>query len=216
LNQQRSARLLRFASGGGPVRRWGGVAAVATLFLLAPAAAEAACGGVKQEQPRRDRNLGRAPLAIGASDMLLALDDLAEAGFRANARGCRQYPEALALLKDRRRRDKLPGLVLIHLGGNGTVTKAYIRKALDIVGKKRILVLSTSYTAGGAINRGVEVVREAAHDSKRIRLLDWVKHSKGHPGWFQPDHLHLTFDGAEAMARLFDDVFKWLPNPNSG
>lgn len=191
------------------------LAVAAALAAGLPAAAGAACGGVEQEQPRTDRNLGRAPLAIGASDMLLALDDLAKAGFRANARGCRQYPEALALLRDLRRKDKLPRLVLIHLGGNGTVTKGYIREALDIVGKKRILALSTSFTSGGAINHGVEVVREEAHDSKRIRLLDWVKYSNGHPGWFQPDHLHLTFDGAAAMARLFDDVFKWLPNPNT-
>ena len=196
------------------MRRSFGIAALASLALFVPGVAHAACGGVEQEQPHRDRNLGRAPLALGASDMLLALDDLADAGFRANARGCRQYPEALALLRKLKHQDKLPRLVLIHLGGNGTVTKDNIRDALDIVGKKRILALSTSFTAGGAINHGVEVVREMAHESKRIRLLDWVKFSQGHSAWFQPDDLHLTYTGAAAMADLFEGVFKWLPNPN--
>jgi hypothetical protein len=62
-------------------------------------------------------------------------------------------------------------------------------------------------------NHDIELIREEAHEHKRIRLLDWVKFSAGHSAWFQPDALHLTYDGAEAMARLFADVFKWLPNP---
>ena len=45
-------------------------------------------------------------------------------------------------------------------------------------------------------------------------MLDWVRFSNGHPAWFQPDGLHLTFDGAAALARLLDDVFKYLPDPH--
>ena len=189
-------------------------AGACALVALVPASAGAACGGVAQERPHVDANLGRAPLAVGDSAMLLALNDLADVGFRANARGCRQYPEALALLRKLRREDKLPSLIVIALGSNGPVSKANIHDALGIVGKKRTLVLATPWETGGIAGHDAKLVRSEAHKHKRIRLLDWVQFSRGHPGWFQPDRLHLTFAGAAALARLFDDVFRWLPDPH--
>ena len=189
-------------------------AAVAAILAIAAPAAQAACGGVEQEKPRTDANLGKAPLAIGDSAMLLALRDLAEVGFRANARGCRQYPEALALLRKLEKQGKLPGLVVIALGSNGPISKENIHDALHILGKDRILVLSTPLETGGISGSDAALVRKEAHKHNRIRMLDWVRFSNGHPAWFQPDGLHLTFDGAAAMARLFKQVFRYLPDPN--
>lgn len=186
---------------------------LAALVAAVPAAASAACGGVEQEKPRKDVGLGRAPIAIGDSPMLLALTDLAQEGYRANARGCRQYPEGLALMRDLRRKDKLPRLVVVALGSNGSITKDNIHDALKIVGKKRILALVTPRETGGGAGHDATLVRQEAHKHKRIRLLDWVRFSAGHPGWFQPDGLHLTFSGAAALARLFDDLLKLLPPP---
>jgi hypothetical protein len=144
---------------------------------------------------------------------VLALTDLAQEGYRANARGCRQYPEGLALMRDLRRKDKLPRLVVVALGSNGSITKDNIHDALHIVGKKRVLALVTPRETGGGAGHDASLVRREAHRHKRIRLLDWVKFSAGHPGWFQPDGLHLTFAGAAAMARLFDDLLKLLAPP---
>jgi lysophospholipase L1-like esterase len=190
------------------------VATVALVTLLAGAAsASGACGGVEQEKPRKDVGLGRAPLVIGDSPLLLALPNLAAEGYRANARGCRQYPEGLALLRELRRRDKLPRLVVIALGSNGSISKEDIHDALHIVGKKRILGLATPRELGGGAGHDAALVRREAHKHKRVRLLDWVRFSSGHAGWFQPDGLHLTFSGAAALARLFDDLLKLLPPP---
>ena len=122
-------------------------------------AARRACGGVEQEKPRKNVGVGRAPIAVGDSPMLLALARLADSGYRANARGCRQYREGLALIRDLRRRDKLPRLVVIALGSNGTITKGNIHDALDIVGKKRTLGLVTPRETGGG----------AGHDAARPR-----------------------------------------------
>ena len=91
-------------------------AITAFVALLVADGAGAGCGGVQQENPKKNVNLGRAPIAIGDSPMLLALGDLADEGYRANARGCRQYPEGLALIRDLRSHDKLPRLVVIALG----------------------------------------------------------------------------------------------------
>jgi hypothetical protein len=194
------------------------VAAVALLAgALAPASAGAqgGCGSAAQEKPRKNVSRGRAPLAIGDSPMLLALPDLARVGYRANARGCRLYSEGLKLLRSLRKRDKLPKLVVIALGSNGSVTKGNIHDALDIVGKKRTLGLVTPRETGGHASQDAKVVRrEARKHRNRTVLLDWVKFAKGHSAWFQPDGLHLTFDGAAAMARLFKRALKVLPPRN--
>ena len=185
------------------------------LALAAPAA-HAACGGVEQEKPRKDVNLGRAPIAIGDSPMLLALPDLAQEGYKANARGCRQWAEGLALIRQLRNEDHLPKLVVVALGSNGTVTKGNIRDALDLVGKKRTLGLVTPRESGGGSSSDADVVRREARDHKnRTVLLDWVDFSAGHPAWFQPDGLHLTFDGAAAFARLLKKPLKRLPPPHN-
>jgi lysophospholipase L1-like esterase len=188
--------------------------ALLTVALIA-ATARASCGGVEQEDPHKNVSAGRAPIAIGDSPMLLALDPLADKGYRANARGCRQYPEGLALLRDLRDRDKLPRLVVIALGSNGVITKDNIHDALNIVGKKRMLGLVTPRESGGGAGADAGLVRaEARKHKNRTVLLDWVKYSSGHPAWFQADGLHLTFEGADAMARLLAQPLKHLPPPN--
>jgi lysophospholipase L1-like esterase len=193
-----------------------GALLLGALLSLSPAVAGASCGGVQQEKPHKNVSAGRAPIAVGDSPMLLALDPLADVGYRVNARGCRQYPEGLALLRDLRQRDKLPRLVVIALGSNGVITKGNIRDALDIVGKKRTLGLVTPREVGGGSSTDASVVRtEAAKHENRVELLDWVAYSAGHSSWFQPDGLHLTFDGAEAMARLFEKALKPLPPPHN-
>ena len=46
-------------------------------------------------------------------------------------------------------------------------------------------------------------MRKAANQHPtRIVLFDWVRSSRGHNGWFQPDHAHLSYTGAAAFARL--------------
>ena len=186
------------------------------LLALAVPAADAACGGPQQERPRKDVTLGRAPIAIGDSPMLLALEPLAKIGYLANARGCRQWPEGLALIRSLRNDDKLPRLVVVALGSNGSVTRANIHDALDLVGKKRTLGLVTPRESGGGSSNDADIVRSEARKHKnRTVLLDWVDFSAGHAGWFQADGLHLTFEGADAFARLLEKPLKRLPPPHN-
>ncbi len=202
-------------SAGVTTRRLAPLVALLVVIVAGAGAAWAACGTVQQVKPRKDANLGRAPIAIGDSPMLLALPDLANIGYRANARGCRQWPEGLALIRSLRRQGHLPKLVVVGLGSNGSVTKGDIRTALDLVGKKRTLGLITPRETGGVSGHDADVVRSQARKHKnRTVLLDWVKFSAGHSAWFQPDGLHLTFDGAAAMARLLKRPLKHLPPPH--
>lgn len=191
------------------------VLALVAVAALGAGIATAACGGVAQEKPRKDVNLGRAPIAIGDSPMLLALPNLAAEGYRANARGCRQWAEGLDVIRKLRHEDHLPRLVVVALGSNGEVTKGDIHDALDLVGKKRTLGLVTPRESGGGSGHDADVVRnEAGKHLNRIVLLDWVKYSSGHSSWFQPDGLHLTYDGADGMAELLKKPLKDLPSPH--
>ena len=202
-------------SAGDLGRRLAPLAAVLALALLGVGIARASCGGVAQVKPRKDVNLGRAPIAIGDSPMLLALPNLAAEGYRANARGCRQWPEGLGVIRELKRKDHLPRLVVVALGSNGSVTKGNIHEALDLLGKKRTLGLVTPRETGGGSSHDADVIRnEARRHSNRIVLLDWVQYSAGHASWFQPDGLHLTFDGADAFARLLKKPLADLPPPH--
>jgi hypothetical protein len=132
--------------------------------------------------------------------MLLALSKLADAGFDANAHGCRQFPEALALLNERKREGRLPHMVVIALGGDGEVTGQDIGLALGVLCCTRLLVLVTPRELGGGSNNNAVVEHEEYRRHKnRILLLDWVAYASGHGEWFQPDGLHLTTTGADAF-----------------
>ncbi len=147
--------------------------------------------------------------------MLLAMYDLTAAGFQVNAHGCRQFPEALALLRARKRVGTLPHMVVIALGADGAVTHADIGQALGLVCCQRLLVLVTPRELGGGSGSDAATVRqEVRRHPKRARLLDWVDFSRGHGGWFQPDGVHLTTAGALAFTGFLRHALPWAyPKP---
>ena len=174
--------------------------AAATLLLgSGPEVAIAACGGVKYAPPRRINQRHRPPLAIGDSTMLLAVKPLARAGFEANARGCRPVYEGLDLLAARKRQRRLPKVVLMHLGLNAGITTRDIRRALGIMGRRRILVLVTP--RGGHDSR---IIKAAGRRwPRRVRVLDWAGIYHGHHEYFSEPHgLHLSQLGVRVFVRL--------------
>jgi hypothetical protein len=175
------------------------LAAAALLFGAGPEVAVAACGGVKYAPPRHIDQRHRPPLAIGDSTMLLAVKPLARAGFEANARGCRPVYEGLDLLASRKRQRRLPKVVLMHLGLNAGITTRDIRRALRILGRRRILVLVTP--RGG---HDARIIRAAGRRwPRRVRVLDWVRVYQGHHEYFSEPHgLHLSQLGVRVFVRL--------------
>lgn len=172
------------------------------LALGHPGAAAADCGGVQSAPAQNWHRPYRPPLAIGDSTMLLALPQLTASGFDVNAHGCRQFPEALTLLSGLARADRLPHLVVIALGADGSVTPGDIAETLRILGRSRQLVLVTPRELGGGSGSDAETVRASVRTRPlQVHVVDWVHESEGHPEWFQPDGLHLTFSGADAFAR---------------
>jgi hypothetical protein len=177
-----------------------------------PRNAEADCGGVQTATAEHWRKPYRPPVAVGDSTMLLALPQLAAAGFDVNAHGCRQFSEALTLLAGLAHAHLLPHLVVIALGADGSITSADIAETLRILGRDRELVLVTPRELGGGSGSDAATVRASARERPRqIHVLDWVHESEGHPAWFQPDGLHLTFAGADAFTRSLRQALRYAP-----
>jgi hypothetical protein len=189
--------------------------AAAAVVAAVPATADAGCGGVQWRAAAKKPKHGRAPLAIGDSTMLLAMENLSRAGYNVNAHGCRGMEEGLAILRRRRREHAMPHLVVLALGADFTISRSQIRRALHYIGRGHVLGLVTPRELGGGSGSDASNCRAAAAAyPKRIVLLDWVKYSAGHGSWFQPDGLHLTYAGARAFARLFKKALPYAqPSP---
>lgn len=196
-----------------------GATIAALLLILAAPRADADCGGVVTERPphkvaRHVNPKGRPPLAIGDSSMLLAVHNLARAGYRVNAHGCRQFPEGIGLVGQAKRRHMLPHMTAIALGADASVKRSQIEHTLHLIGGRRVLCLVTPIELGGGSGNDARVVRDAGRrHPHRVRVLDWLNFSHGHGDWFQPDGVHLTTTGAHGFTKLFR---KCLPLARAG
>lgn len=181
-----------------------GLAAIGApaLALALAATASAACGSTVHARPgTRVVGATRAPLVVGDSVLLGAVREVAAEGFEVDTRGCRQIDEGLGVIAARRRAGTLPHLVVLALGTNGSLGTFDVRKAMRIVGPGRVLGLVTPREPD--YDSGAHAIRVVAKQfPARLRVLDWVRFSDGHPGWFAPDGIHLGPEGAAGLARL--------------
>jgi hypothetical protein len=179
------------------------LAGLALSLTLGAGAAHAGCGGVKHAAAAKRGGGTRAPLVIGDSVLLGAVRQVAAAGFEVDTRGCRQVGEGLKVIAARRRAHTLPPVVVLALGTNGSIRMRDIRAALRIVGSERVLGLVTPRELGGGSGADARVVRAAGRRfAGRVLVLDWVRFSRGHGGWFAGDGIHLGPGGAAGLARL--------------
>lgn len=176
--------------------------ALALALVIAPAAAHA-CGAAKHASAKKRGQGGRAPLVIGDSVLLGGVPQAASAGYEVDARGCRQFGQALGMIAARRRAKTLPHLVVIALGTNGSIRMSQIREAMKLVGRGRKLGLVTPRELGGGSGSDARVIRAAGRRfPDRVIVLDWVRVSGGRRGWFAGDGIHLGRSGASGLARL--------------
>lgn len=143
------------------------------------------------------------PLAIGDSTMVFAVPYLAARGFEANARVCRTVAEGLRMVRARKRAGRLPRLVVLALGANSPVRPRDVAQALGLLGPHGRLVLLTHRTWFGRPGSDTVTIRRTARRyGRKVRLIDWVRYARPHPGWFGIDGLHPTETGARAFADL--------------
>src|SRR3954447_24778174 len=118
-----------------PVLRAMVVTFAATVVAgVVPSAAGGFWGGPVGAPPRHHGVPGRPPLALGDSVMIFAVPRLAARGIEADARGCRQLPEAMGILRARKRAGTLPRLVVLALGANGSLTRGGLEGVVRLLG----------------------------------------------------------------------------------
>jgi hypothetical protein len=175
--------------------------ALLVLLVAAPSAsAVGACETIKRSGALAHRPAAeRPPLIIGDSTMLFAAPKLGRRGLEADARGCRQFATGVAMLAQRRRVGRLPRVAILALGANGPIERGAVRRALRVMGPRRILGLVTPRRSP----QSEAAVRWAARRyGDRVLLIDWVAFSAGHGSWFGGDGLHVGDAGARAFADL--------------
>lgn len=186
---------------------------LATLLVAAPSA-HAQCGSPRVASAKKDVAKGKPPLVVGDSVMLYAVGPLAEVGFNVNARGCRQWAEGHALLVKRKRRGRLPRLVVMALGANWRITRDDIGRTRRLLGPRRVLAIVTPRESGGWSGADARNARAAAKAHPRnVKAVDWVRFSRGHGSWFSGDGLHLSWAGVRAYVRCIRRALPYAEGP---
>lgn len=185
----------------------------AAVLLMAPAA-QAGCGGVVAAGSKQNLTRGPEPFAIGDSVMLLAVKKLARAGFNTNAQGCRQWSQGHAMLRRKKRQGRLPRLVVMALGTNWYITRDEIGRTRRLLGRKRVLAIVTPRDPGGSGDAKRIRAAGRAHP-RRIKVLDWVRFSRGHGGWFSGDGIHLSYTGVTNYVRCIGRSLRYAAGPRA-
>ena len=176
------------------------VGLILSVVTLACPAGASACGELRHSHAvRRPDRAGRAPLLIGDSTSIIAAPVLGRLGIEADARGCRQFGQGVAMLAARRHARTLPHVVVLALGANGPISTGQIGAALRITGPHRVLALVTARRSAAT---DAAMHRSASRHRDRVLLIDWVRYSAGHGGWFAGDGLHVGQAGASAYAHF--------------
>jgi peptidoglycan/LPS O-acetylase OafA/YrhL len=145
-------------------------------------------------------------VAVGDSAMLGAVDTLQREVPQLaviDARGSRQAPEAIEVLRQLRASGKLGDVVVIHIGNNGLFTTRQFDEMMRVLsGARRVLVVNVTIPDGKSWVPNNEVLAEGVRRyPNRAVLVDWYAASAGHPEYFW-DGIHLTPRGARAYAEL--------------
>ena len=145
---------------------------------------------------------GVAPLAIGDSVMIGAARQLARRGIEVDARCARNPREGIDLLRERRRRGRLPEIVIFALGTNIAVGRRDIRRALRVIGPRRTLMLVTPFRSWKPFYAGA-MRKAVGRHPRRTKLIDWAERAnRNQREWIAEDGTHVLPDGARAYARI--------------
>lgn len=148
-------------------------------------------------------------IAIGDSVMLGAKTQLRDRGVDVvDAAVSRQAATGPGLL--RKRGEKLPEHVVVHLGTNGTYTLKMCKQLVRTAGKQRRVYLVTVKVPRKWESVNNEMLRacDRAFRSDRVVLLDWNAVATKNPSFLYADGVHLRPEGASAFARMIERAVK--------
>lgn len=147
--------------------------------------------------------------AIGDSVMLGSRRCMPQHGITADAAGNRQPYQGAAVLTTLRSR--LPQVVIVHLGTNGGIDRAWIDAIMRTLGHQRRVVwvtlqLRNDYTRYRYEDSSNLELRQVVLRYPNTRVADWNAYTERHRGLVGGDGIHLTQRGCTAYASLLDSV----------
>jgi lysophospholipase L1-like esterase len=103
----------------------------------------------------------------------------------------------------------LPRVVFVNLGTNGDprATGLFLhslRRIMRIAGPRRCVVWASIVrppVAGASYARLNRVLADQARRRRNLILFRWARLARRHPGWFGPDHVHVTASAYKVRAR---------------
>jgi hypothetical protein len=135
----------------------------------------------------------------------LAAESCTVAGYRPQT--------ALELVRDRGH--ELGQVAIVAVGYNDyehtfTGDAKRLLAALHAAGVRQVLwlTLRANHHPYLAMN---DALRELAQTTPWLTVVDWNRYSRSHRDWFKEDGLHLTHEGATAMAQLVHRALAILP-----
>jgi len=144
-------------------------------------------------------------IAIGDSVMLGARWLMRRDGARVDAKVSRQATSAPGIM--RRMGARLPAVVIVHLGTNGTFPSSTCRDIVRIAGPKRRVYLLTIKVPRRWEASNNKVIRACARRyPDRVSVIDWNWAASRHRSWLYSDGFHLRPDGARGYARVIHDA----------
>jgi lysophospholipase L1-like esterase len=118
-----------------------------------------------------------------------------------DARGSRQAPEAIGVLRQLRASGELGDVVIVHIGNNGFFAAEQFDEMMGVLsGVQKVLVVNVTVPEDYSWAPNNEVLADGVRRyPNRAVLVDWYAASAGHPEYFW-DGIHLTPRGARAYA----------------
>jgi hypothetical protein len=157
--------------------------------------------------------------AIGDSVMLGAVDALVQEIPNlavVDARGCRQAPAAIDVLRQWRAAGQLGEVVVVHVGSNGPFYPGQLDEMMGVLeGVRKVLLVNVTVPPGVEDPVAVPnnaVLADGVGRYPNAVLIDWYTASFNHPEYFWEDGTHLTPEGAWAYAGLIAEGTHLAPS----
>ncbi|MCY0903944.1 acyltransferase family protein [Arthrobacter sp. H14-L1] len=155
---------------------------------------------------------GEEVIAIGDSLVVTSADGLRDRfpGMAFDAVSNRQWPDGVAAIGTRVANGSMRRAVIVHFGTNAGVDQAMVSKALDLLGRDRMVVLVNLYGASSWVPSANDALANAVKGRPNVIIADWNKAISQRPDLLQPDQIHPGIFGAHLYAdtikRAFHDL----------
>ena len=114
----------------------------------------------------------------------------------------RQMYEAVDLAKNKYQHfNKKDENIILELGTNGDFSKEQLDEFIKVFDKANIYLVTTRVPRDwqNSVNKKMNA---AEKEYKNVTVINWYNASEGHVEYFEPDGIHLNYDGVESMVDL--------------